>query len=120
MNTKVSINLVGGEVDIKRQAIHGRTAEEHIRKYKADKAFIGIDGISANGLFANSENEASITLALAGQSSQTYLLCDASKIGRESYLRFAELNIINTVITDKKDNLDFITEAGVAVICVNS
>ncbi len=120
MNTKVSLNLVGGEVDIKRQAIHGKTAEEHIRKYKADKAFIGIDGISANGLFANSENEASITLALAGQSNQTYLLCDASKIGRESYLKFAELSIINTVVTDKKESLDFLREAGVTVICVDS
>lgn len=120
MNTKVSLNLVGGEVDIKRQAIHGKTAEEHIKKYKADKAFIGIDGISPRGLFANSENEASITLALAGQSSQTYLLCDASKIGRESYLKFAELNIIDTVITDKNDSLDFLHEAGVAVICVDN
>jgi DeoR family fructose operon transcriptional repressor len=117
MNTKVSINMVGGEVDIKRQAVHGKTAEEHIKRYKADKAFIGIDGISPNGLFANSENEASITLAIAGQSDKVYLLCDTSKIGRESYLKFAELDMINTVITEHSNKLDFLREAGVGVIC---
>ncbi len=118
LDTKVSINLVGGEVDIKRRAIHGKTAEEHIKRYKADKAFIGIDGISANGLFANSENEASITLAIAGQSNNVFLLCDASKIGRESYLRFAGLETINTVITEQSNKLEFLHAAGVGVICV--
>ena len=118
LDTKVSINLVGGEVDIKRRAIHGKTAEEHIKRYKADKAFIGIDGISANGIFANSENEASITLAITGQSNKVFLLCDASKIGQESYLRFAGLETINTVITEQSNKLEFLHAAGVGVICV--
>jgi DeoR family fructose operon transcriptional repressor len=120
MNTSVSINMVGGEVDVKRQAIHGRAAEEHIRKYRADKAFIGIDGISPNGLFANSENEASITLALAGQSTKVYLLCDASKINREGYLKFAGLDLVNVVVTDKPGSLEFLTTAGAEVICVEN
>jgi DeoR family fructose operon transcriptional repressor len=117
MDTMVAINVVGGEVDIKRRAIHGKTAEEHIKRYKADKAFIGIDGISANGLFANSENEASITLAITGQANMVYLLCDASKIGRESYLRFAGLETINRVITENSDKLEFLRDAGIGVIC---
>ncbi|MDB4922015.1 DeoR/GlpR family DNA-binding transcription regulator [Mucilaginibacter sp.] len=99
-NSQVSINLIGGEVDRDRQAIHGKMAEGHISKYRATKAFLGVDGISINGLFAQSENEASITLALANNSKQTYILCDAGKIGKESYLKFAELNLINTIITD--------------------
>jgi DeoR family fructose operon transcriptional repressor len=120
MNTSVSLNMIGGEVDIKRQAIHGKTAEEHIRKYKADKAFIGVDGISVNGLFANSENEASITTAFAAQSNKVFLLCDASKIGRESYLKFAELSIVHTVITEPGNNLFFLKEAGVEVVCTRA
>jgi DeoR family fructose operon transcriptional repressor len=99
-NSKVSLNLVGGELDADRQAVHGKMAEAHIKKYRAGKAFLGVDGISAKGLFANSEKEAAITLALAAQSALTYLLCDAGKIGRETYLRFAGLQLVQTVITN--------------------
>ncbi len=104
-NSRVSLNLVGGEFDAERQAIHGKMAEAHIRKYRANKAFLGVDGISARGLFANSEKEAAVTLALAAQSAATYLLCDASKIGRESYLKFASLHLVHTLITDGDNTL---------------
>ncbi|MGZ3822716.1 MAG: DeoR/GlpR family DNA-binding transcription regulator, partial [Mucilaginibacter sp.] len=80
-NSMASLNIIGGEFDAERQAVHGKMANEHIAKYKATKAFLGIDGISRNGLFANSELEAEITSAFAAQSVKTYLLCDESKIG---------------------------------------
>ena len=118
-NSQVSLNLIGGELDRDRQAIHGKMAEEHISKYRATKAFLGIDGISVNGLFAQSENEASITLALAANSKQTYILCDAGKIGKETYLKFAELNLINTIITDYEGpGLDGFKEKGITVLNV--
>ena len=50
-DSRVSINLIGGEFDAERQAIHGKMAEYHIAKYRANRAFLGIDGISARGLF---------------------------------------------------------------------
>jgi DeoR family fructose operon transcriptional repressor len=116
-NSQVSINLIGGEVDRDRQAIHGKMAEEHISRYRATKAFLGVDGISISGLFAQSENEASITLALATNSKQTYILCDASKIGKESYLRFAELSLINTIITDYEGpEIALFKEKGIEVL----
>lgn len=99
-NSQVSLNIIGGEFDAERQAIHGKIAEEHIARYHAGKAFVGIDGISQKGLFANSEKEAAITLALASRSAHTYLLCDTSKIGKESYLKFADVTLVQTIITD--------------------
>ncbi|MDJ1483561.1 DeoR/GlpR family DNA-binding transcription regulator [Cytophagaceae bacterium YF14B1] len=99
--SSVSINLIGGELDVERQAIHGSIAEEHIKRYRANRAFIGVDGISPeNGLSALSEKEASITLAMASHSAQVYLLCDATKLGQDKYLQFAGLDIIHTLITD--------------------
>ncbi|WP_114938527.1 DeoR/GlpR family DNA-binding transcription regulator [Mucilaginibacter endophyticus] len=99
-NCAVSVNIIGGELDKERQAVHGTTAIEHINKYRATKAFLGIDGISKTGLFANSEYEASITSAFAANSAYTYILCDATKIGKETYLNFAGLDLINAIITD--------------------
>ena len=99
-NSRVALNIIGGEYDMERQAVHGKMAEYHIGKYRATKAFLGADGISGAGLFANSEKEATLTLAMAKQSGATYLLCDAGKIGKETYLHFADLSLIDTLITD--------------------
>ncbi|HEY4193906.1 MAG TPA: hypothetical protein VGM63_00095, partial [Mucilaginibacter sp.] len=102
-----------------RQAVHGKIADEHIARYKATKAFLGVDGISRNGLFANTELEADITTAFAAHSAKTYLLCDDSKIGKESYLRFGELGMINVIITDSKsDELVYFKKQWVEVITV--
>ncbi|MEZ0541665.1 DeoR/GlpR family DNA-binding transcription regulator [Fibrella arboris] len=101
MHSSVSINLVGGEIDKERQAVHGLMANEHIRRYRADRAFIGVDGISAaNGLSANSEKEASTALAMAQQAGHVYLLCDSSKFEKENYLHFAPITLAHTLITD--------------------
>src|SRR5690606_14270307 len=82
-------------------AIHGLLAEAHLRRYQADRAFVGVDGISAErGLSANSELEAGITRAMIQNAQRTYLLCDASKLGRESYLQFASLDQIHCLVTD--------------------
>lgn len=101
LNTSVSINLIGGELDNDRQAVHGRMAVEHILRYQATKAFVGVDGLSiAKGLSAASEKEAEITTAMARQAATTYLLCAASKLGQDRYFPFAPLSIINTLITN--------------------
>jgi DeoR family fructose operon transcriptional repressor len=118
-DSQVSINLIGGEFDTERQAIHGKMAEYHIAKYRANKAFLGIDGISPRGLFANSEKEATLTMSLAAHSASAWLLCDNSKIGRETYWQFAGLHLIGTVITDAPAAAcQFMQQAGIAVIHV--
>jgi DeoR family transcriptional regulator, fructose operon transcriptional repressor len=97
----IKINLIGGELDKSRKAIHGDKAIEHVNGYHADKAFIGVDGISAeNGLTAHSEQESGITTAFINNASRIHLLCDSSKIGKDSYIKFASLKEIDLLITD--------------------
>ena len=111
MNSSVRINLVGGEIDMERQAVHGLMAEQHIRQYRADRAFIGVDGISvANGLSANSEKEASTAINMAQQSRYVYLLCDSSKFGQDKYLQFAPLTLAQTLITDQEATAEQVNE----------
>jgi len=118
-NSMVTLNIIGGEFNAERQAVHGKIADEHIARYRASKAFLGVDGISRNGLFANSELEADITQAFAANSVKTYLLCDDSKIGKESYLRFGELSMINTIITNSRsEELGVFKKNGTEIISV--
>ena len=100
----ITINLIGGEVDKARKAVHGEMAIRHADTYHAHKSFIGVDGVSAeNGLTAHSEVEAGITKAFIRNAAQTYLLCDASKIGKDSYIKFAPLTDIKCLITSEMD-----------------
>ncbi|QRR01124.1 DeoR/GlpR family DNA-binding transcription regulator [Dyadobacter sandarakinus] len=116
----IQINLVGGEIDKKRLAAHGLKAIEHISSYHADKAFIGVDGISPEtGLTAHSEHEASITSAFIAHARENFLLCDSSKIGRDSYLRFAGVEVITTLVTDSEADVtsrQHLTEKGVRIL----
>lgn len=118
MNSSVQVNLIGGELDKTRHAVHGRIAVEHIQRYKADKAFLGVDGISAlHGLSANSESEAEITLAMASAAQEVILLCDSSKIGKDRYLQFAGLGLINILVTNEmNESVRDIENEGVKVI----
>ncbi|RYU97281.1 DeoR/GlpR family DNA-binding transcription regulator [Emticicia agri] len=101
LNSTVSLNFAGGEIDMERQASHGYIAVEHFASYRADKAFLGVDGISlANGLSASSEKEAEISTAIAKYSKETFLLCDSSKFEKDKYLPFATLDMADYLITD--------------------
>jgi DeoR family transcriptional regulator, fructose operon transcriptional repressor len=116
-NSRAAVNIIGGELDMERQAVHGKMAEQHIRQYRATMAFLGVDGISSQGLFANSEKEAAMSLSLAAQSKRSCLLFDASKLGRESYLRFSGLELIDTVVTDAAAaDCRFLKKAGIRVL----
>ncbi|KPM48438.1 DeoR/GlpR family DNA-binding transcription regulator [Jiulongibacter sediminis] len=91
VGSKCSVNLIGGEYDPQRQAMHGKMAEWHIQQYHATKAFIGADAIDENqNLWANSEKEAEISHAMIQNSEQVYVLADSSKFGKKSYLKFCQ------------------------------
>lgn len=67
-------------------------AIEQLKRYRVDKAFLGVDGLSlARGLSGNSEAEAAISLAVAGAASYVCLLCDASKLEQDKYFQFPSL-----------------------------
>lgn len=101
LGSAVTLNLVGGELDPARQAVHGLVAEEHIARYRADAAFVGVDGFSLeNGLTARTEVEASHTRALLRQADRAVLLCDSSKLEQDQYVRFAPVGAVHTLVTD--------------------
>jgi DeoR family transcriptional regulator, fructose operon transcriptional repressor len=103
LNSRVSVNFIGGELDHERMATHGLAAVNHINTYKAMKGFVGVDGLSlASGLSSKSEKEAEITRAIMSRSDKTILLCDHSKFEQDRYLKFAPLNSVDIIITDNE------------------
>lgn len=98
----IKLIVIGGEVLTERKAIYGPSAERVISYYHANKAFIGSDGISlSRGLSSHDENESLITLKMAENSDEVFLLCDSTKIEKDSFINFAPVSIIDYIITDK-------------------
>lgn len=97
----IKLIVIGGEVDLPRKAIYGPVAADTINLYHADKAFVGADGISLkNGLTSYDEKEANITLRMIENSSEVFLLCDSSKIEKNSFFKFAPFSKVNHLITN--------------------
>ena len=101
----IKLILIGGEVISERKAIYGVFAVNNISQYHANKSFIGADGVSlSDGLTSYDENEAYISSKMLENSDEVYLLCDSSKIEKNSFVKFAALSSVDYIVTDK--NLD--------------
>ncbi len=101
--SNMEINLVGGEYDKHRRAIHGTVAVRHLSNYHVDKAFIGVDGISlVDGLSSHSEVEMTNSQAMASNAKQTIVLCDSSKLEKNARVKTLAWNQVDLIITDSK------------------
>jgi len=99
----IEINLIGGELDKERKAIHGNMAIQHINQYHAYKAFIGIDGISPEfELSSHSEKEYSISHSMIQNSDQVFLLADATKFGKKAYIQWGSMEMVQNWVTNFK------------------
>jgi DeoR family transcriptional regulator, fructose operon transcriptional repressor len=97
----IRVNLIGGEVDHERKAVFGLVSQITLEHYHINKAFIGADGVSLQkGLTTYDEKEAAISRKIAASSDEVYLLCDSSKIEKNSSVKFAPLSILKALITD--------------------
>ena len=120
----IRLSLIGGEVDIERQAIYGSVAENNIGMYHANKAFIGADGLSLKkGLSSYDEKEGFISWQMIENSEEVFLLCDSSKIEKNSFVKYAAITRIHHLITDQSiapEHLKLYRDNGVDVIIGNA
>ena len=118
--SNIRLSLIGGEIDSERQATYGSVAENIIGMYHADKAFIGADGISLKkGLSSFDDKEGAVTRMMMENSDKVFLLCDSSKLEKNSFVIFATISGIDHLVTDQQippEQLKMYRDAGVDVI----
>jgi len=106
-HSDIEVILIGGKIIPERRAIYGHVAVQQASEYHVQKAFIGTDGISSeNGLSAYDNNECNVIKIISSSADHVYLLCDSSKIEKDSFYIFAPLSIIDTMITDNGIDLN--------------
>lgn len=112
--------LLGGFVRRGTPDLAGALTESNLESIRADLAFVGADGIDAEGNVYN----ASLTVGrmltkMAASAGQAYLVADSSKLGRTALARFANAASWSALITDADGPPEFVQalrQAGVNVI----
>ncbi|WP_213583640.1 DeoR/GlpR family DNA-binding transcription regulator [Paenibacillus sp. J2TS4] len=102
-NDEIQIVVIGGIMRNKSFELCGPLAEKMVENLNIGKMFLGIDGISSQGVSTYSESEAQIAKALIKRSGQTYAVFDQSKVDKNSLFSIAPLSSIYACITDARN-----------------
>ncbi len=117
------IYVPGGRVRGSEMAIGGPAAVEAFEKLWFDVAFVGVSGITAEGLFDYSLEDTEIKRVYLRRSSRKVVLCDASKFQRMSLVRVSGFDAIDVLVTDATpppDILAALDHAGVELLLADS
>lgn len=97
----ITVLLLGGEISRNSYSVHGGYAEEGLRNVSCSKLFIGCDGIDfSTGITCASVEEARLTKAMMQACSETVLLSDSSKLGRQGFGKICNVKDVDILITD--------------------
>ena len=116
----IDLILLGGQIVSDVPATYGELTLSEIRRFNVDLAFIGPVAVHAEeGMFSFALKEAEIARTMISQARQNVLLCDRTKFGTTSRVRFAKTRDINYVVTDhlaKPEQIEPFTRAGVEIV----
>jgi DeoR family transcriptional regulator of aga operon/DeoR family fructose operon transcriptional repressor len=101
--------LLGGHLRHHSLAMIGPATVETLRAYHADVAFLGATGVDVErGFTTPNALEAETKAAMARSSTRTVVLADASKLGRVTLARFADLADVDELVTDASAPPEFV------------
>jgi DeoR/GlpR family transcriptional regulator of sugar metabolism len=94
------VYVPGGQVRGAEMSICGAEALEQFERYWFDVAFIGVSGLTADGIFDYSLEDSELKRVYLRRSARKVLLCDGSKFNRMSLIRIADFGALDLLITD--------------------
>jgi DeoR family fructose operon transcriptional repressor len=100
---------VGGQLKKKTLALVGPLTENSLEQLAADKVFLGINTISlAEGLTTPDLVEAQIKKTMIGRAKEVIVIADHTKFEAETFVKVADLNMVDRLITDRQINRDIL------------
>ncbi|WP_173918129.1 DeoR/GlpR family DNA-binding transcription regulator [Halobacillus sp. Marseille-Q1614] len=101
------IHLLGGQLEKQHRFLYGASVIERLSAYYVDHAFIGVVGISENGLTLAHEEDGMVKRKMIQQAKQVSVLADHTKIGVTDFYQYATLEDVDLLITDKIPSEEF-------------
>lgn len=107
----LTVLILGGRIRSRTLAAVDVWAMGALRDTFVDVAFMATNGISVErGLTTPDPTEAAVKRAMIGSARRTVLLADHTKVGNDHLIRFAELDDVDTYITDNGLDLELAGE----------
>lgn len=95
------VKLTGGTLREQTWALVGPSGEEFLQRTNFDTVFLGTNAIHPEaGLTTPTEGEARMKSLMVEKAQRVVLVSDGSKLGRRSFVRFAELADVDLFVTD--------------------
>ncbi len=94
------VYLPAGRVRGHELSIYGNPAVESLRDYSFDVFFLGVSGLTTDGFFDYSPEDAEVKRAFIVRSAKVVALCDATKFNHKAMVRVAEPNEIHAIVCD--------------------
>ena len=120
----VSLVVCGGTARAESHELVGPIAEQTLARLNVDVAFVGVDGITADGgLTTHHEVEAATNRAMIGIAGRVVVVADGTKVGHRAFAQIAEVREVHDLITDASadaDECERLREAGVRVVTVDA
>lgn len=120
LENEPTLLMTGGTWDPHFEAFQGRVAEQVLRGYDFDQAFIGADGIDLQRGTCTFNEQLGLSRVMAEVARQVVVLAESSKVGR----RIPNLELpweqVNTLVTDsdlEDDTRARLERLGVRIIC---
>jgi DeoR family fructose operon transcriptional repressor len=96
-----NLRVTGGNQRNKSRSLVGPVTETFLSNHQFDLLFLGTNSINLeNGLSTPNEQEGHVKQMMVQQSRRVVLLADGSKLGQQSYVKFADIEDIDMFITD--------------------
>jgi DeoR family fructose operon transcriptional repressor len=100
-NSMLTVVLIGGILRHGLSCTVGPISTSAISSLYVDKVFLGTNAFSVEKGFSTPDlQQAEVKRALIRCASERIMLCDSSKFGRISFVKFAAINEIDQLITD--------------------
>lgn len=110
-NPNVECYLIGGKIRSTTLACVGSLAMSSMARFKADIAFLGVNGISAQGEFSTADVEESLMKrTMLERASKVVVLSDHSKFKRQWFSVFANAHEVDLLICDEGGDQEFVKE----------
>ena len=102
-NSSIDVLIFGGFLRREIPDLMGPLTEKNLAEFHAHKLFIGCDGIiAADGLYTSDLNISQIEGKMVRSADRVIVVTDSSKFGKKSFVRYADIGLVHTVVTDTK------------------
>lgn len=95
------VKLTGGTLRSRTRALVGPTAESFMERTNFDLLFLGTNAVDIEGgLTTPNEDEARMKQLMVEKSARVVLVAGATKVGKRSFVKFADVSDVDLFVTD--------------------